>query len=137
MHGVNRTNYILRSFVCKSTVEELFNRWASKDPRKQGCKGAGWGKGLQCQLPQFHGKLGVPPAAWGKGEGTVQGTEPQAFPAGAGQPRADSLDMELLGSWVALLVVGDRQGEPPSWWQWWSPQAVVFDMLCTDSNRNR
>lgn len=50
MRGVNRTNYILKSFVCRSTVEELFNRWASEDPCKQGCKGAGWGMGLHHQL---------------------------------------------------------------------------------------
>lgn len=137
MHGVNRTNDILKSFVCRSTAEELFNRWASEDPCKQGCKGAGWGKGLQHQLPQFHGRPGVLLAAWGKGEGTEQGTEPPASPAGAGQPRAGSLGTEPLGSWVAPLVAGGMQSEPPSWWQWWSPQAVVFDMLCTDSNRNR
>lgn len=73
-------------------------------------------------LPQFHGKLGVLPAAWGKGEGTEQGMELPASPAGAAQPRAGSLGMELLGSWVALLVAGDRQSEPLLWWQWWSPQ---------------
>lgn len=73
-------------------------------------------------LLQFHGKLGVLVAAWGKGEGTVQGMEPLASPAGAGQAWAGSLGMELLGSWVALLAAGDRQSEPPWWWQWWSPQ---------------
>lgn len=51
LHGVNWTDYILKSFVCRSTVVGLFNRWASEDPYKQGCKGAGWlDKVLQHQL---------------------------------------------------------------------------------------
>lgn len=51
-------------------------------------------------------------AAWGKEEGTVQGTVLLAFQVVAGQPQADNLDMELLGRQVPSPVAGDREREP-------------------------
>ena len=31
----------VKKFCMQSIAEDLFNRWASEDPHKQGCKGAG------------------------------------------------------------------------------------------------
>lgn len=76
-------------------------------------------------------------AAWDMGEDTAQGRARLASPAAAGWPRAGSPGTELQGSWAALPVPVDMACEPLLWWPWWSQQAAVFDMLCTDSNTSK